>query len=169
MASKKSLIKEEKNKKSENNLPRINISISPELKVEWDTFAKESNMSTASLIRLSVQDYMKRERKTRPESQQDSMTQRIQGLEKQLNEKMNEIQSLFKQLPKSSNIPEDDKDRIKTQVIALLEDHPAGIEPKLLSKYCVVDREEMNLILEEMQEYSAIKMDKGKFKLGETK
>jgi metal-responsive CopG/Arc/MetJ family transcriptional regulator len=168
MGKKKPPQSEETDPANGNLLPRINISVQPEMKKEWDDFAKKEGMTTAAMIRLAVQQYMKKEKLATPDSQQDVVNKMKQGIEAKLNEKIAEMQALFKQLPQmgqASEMEESKKDRLKTQVIGILEDHSSGVEPKVLSKYCGIPRIEMNDLIAEMQTLGIVQIEKGKIRL----
>lgn len=155
------------NSENDSRLPRINISLPQTMKEEWDAFAAQIGQTTAAMIRLAVQNYMRQERKMNQEVPNDPIAKKLQSLETRLNEKLNEFQTLFSRLPPIANITEETKDRLKSQVISLLEDYPSGIEPKNLAKYCGIDRKEMNDLIAEMQGLGVVKIEKGIIKQGD--
>lgn len=132
---------------------RINITIPKLMKENWEIFAEKIGQSLSSLIRLSVNEYIKRDKRDSMPiaTNQEMITQQKHELESHIENKLNEFSSVLKTLT-PIKISESDKDRIKSQIISILTDFPNGMEPKKLSAYCGVDREIIGDMLKEFSE-----------------
>lgn len=148
---------------SDENIIRMNISIPKFLKEEWEIYAKKEGLSISGLIRLSVNEYLKKEKKESniPNNNQDSINNLQKQLEQKLETKLNQFSEMFKKLTPITDMEDDLKLKLKTQIMAILGDNPSGIEPKKIAKYIGFDRAVTNDLIKDMSEMGLVDVRKG--------
>jgi hypothetical protein len=146
-------------------LVRTNISLPKILKEEWEKFAKDRGDSFSGLVRAAIPEYIAAEQKKKGVASVDSIVSLEKMLLQKFDEKMAFMTEQMKKLAPPSEIPEKKKDALKAQITSILENIPAGVEPKKLAQFCGFPRESMITLIAELQNLGFVVIKKGLVKL----
>jgi hypothetical protein len=143
---------------------RYNFLLSQMELEKWQTFSKDYGLSMSSLIRLSVNDYIKKKEK------ENAINQIEQGninTQRDRDEKMDRVESKINNIESKLVAEEEAKknfeqrDRLKAQTMAILKKFPNGLTNKELSELLALDRIELNNFLLYLSDSSLINKKKG--------
>lgn len=154
-----------KKRKINPNLRRIEILVEKEDKNTWKEFGKKLGFNISTLIRLSVNTYIREyERSNSISANQDQLMKEKNQISTEKKEIAGLVKQLTEQLQKKGDKKEflKDVDRFETPLKSLLVDHPEGLTHKKLANYLGIERDYLLDILKYYQEMSMIKQFKAK-------
>ena len=131
---------------------------------KWQKVSEEYGLSVSSLIRLSVKEYIKKKEK---EAIINQMELGNTNDKKALNEKIDTMMSKIEEMDQKKKTKTElndvfkQRDRLKSQTIAILGKFPEGLSSKELSELLALDRVELDNFLLYMVDEKLINKKKG--------
>lgn len=131
---------------------------------KWQNFSKEYGLSMSSLIRLSVNEYIKKKEK---ENAINQIEQGNNNAKKDLKEKIDSMEVKLGNFVDKFDAKEELKtnfekrDRLKAQTIAILKKFPNGLTNNELADLLALDKIEVSSFLLFMSDESLIDKKKG--------
>lgn len=131
---------------------------------KWQKVSEEYGLSVSSLIRLSVKEYIKKKEK---EAIINQMELGNTNDKKALNEKIDTMMSKIEEMDQKKKTKAElndvfkQRDRLKSQTIAILGKFPEGLSSKELSELLALDRVELDNFLLYMVDEKLINKKKG--------